>query len=92
MKVNCSKWVKSGNRSEQLICGLGKTVAWLISDLEQCVSVDYLLSGEMKGLKVSEPNSSLSNCRYLQGKPLLFDYMLIARPEASGFLMNVLAN
>lgn len=52
--MNCSKWVKSGNRSEQLICGLGKTVAWLISALEQCVLVDYVLSGEMKGLKVSE--------------------------------------
>lgn len=90
--MNCSKWVKSGNRSEQLICGLGKTVAWLISALEQCVLVDYLLSGDIKGLKVSEQNLSLSNSSYLQGKLLLFDYMLIARPEASGLLMNVLAN
>lgn len=91
--MNCSKWVKSGNRSEQLICGLGKTVAWLISALEQCVLVDYyLLSGDIKGLKVSEQNSSLSNSSYLQGKLLLFDYMLIARPEASGLLMNVPAN
>lgn len=90
--MNCSKWVKSGNRSEQLICGLGKTVTWLISALEQCVLVDYLLSGDIKGLKVSEQNSSLSNSSYLQGKLLLFDYMLIARPEASGLLMNVPAN
>lgn len=90
--MNCSKWVKSGNRSEQLICGLGKTVAWLISALEQCVLVDYLLSGDIKGLKVSEQNSSLSNSSYLQGKLLLFDYILIARPEASGLLMNVPAN